>query len=100
MAEQKKMGVSMDVSYVARLARLSLTDEERRTFQPQLDQVVGYVRQIGELDLSGVEPTSHVRPLSNVFRDDIEVPGLDHETVMRNAPETVQDQFSVPRIVE
>ena len=60
----------VDVAYVAHLARLHLTEEETESFQGQLDQVIAYVRQIGRLDLEGIEPTSHVRPVQNVFRED------------------------------
>jgi len=90
----------IDVAYVARLARLYLTDEETKTFQGQLDHVVGYVRKIGELDLGSVEPTSHAVAVQNVFREDAVKPGLDHEQVMDNAPAQVSGQFQVPIIVE
>ena len=61
----------IDVAYVARLARLHLSDEEIRTFQPQLEQIVGYIRKISELDLTGIEPTSHAHRVENVFRRDV-----------------------------
>jgi aspartyl-tRNA(Asn)/glutamyl-tRNA(Gln) amidotransferase subunit C len=90
----------IDVSYVAHLARLHLTDEERATFQAQLEQIVGYVRKIGELDLSGIEPTSHAHPLRNVFRRDAVRGSLNRDVVLGNAPESTRDQFKVPQIVE
>lgn len=101
MAEQdKQANAGIDVSYVANLARLHLSDEETRTFQGQLEQIVDYVRKIGELDLAGIEPTSHAHPVNNVFRQDEVRPGLDVETVMNNAPAEIENQFKVPRIVE
>ena len=90
----------IDVAYVAHLARLHLTDEEVDTFQRQLEDIVGYVRKIRELDVSGIEPTSHAHDIHNVFRHDEPGPGLDRETVLANAPERTGDQFRVPRIVE
>jgi aspartyl-tRNA(Asn)/glutamyl-tRNA(Gln) amidotransferase subunit C len=90
----------IDVRYVARLARLALTDDERRTFQPQLDQILGYVRKIGELDLEAVEPTSHPRLMQNVFREDVAGPSLNAEAVLANAPASFNGQFKVPKIVE
>ena len=90
----------IDVKYVARLARLYLTEEETRTFQGQLDDILAYVRQISQLNLAGIEPTSHTRPLSNVFRKDAVKPGLDREVVLQNAPATTNEQFTVPKIVE
>lgn len=90
----------IDVAYVAHLARLHLTQEEQATFQSQLEQIVKYVRKLGELDLDGIEPTSHAHAVQNVFRKDEVRPGLDHDQVMQNAPAEIQGQFSVPKIVE
>ena len=91
---------TIDVRYVARLARLHLSEAEVLEFQAQLDHVLEYVRQIGTLDLSKVEPTCHARPLANVFRKDISEPGLDRDAAMKNAPVAANDQFIVPKIVE
>lgn len=90
----------MDVAYVARLARLHLSGDEVASFQAQLDGIVGYMRTIARLDLSGIEPTSHAQPVGNVFRPDEEVPGLEHETVMKNAPCVLDGQYCVPKIME
>jgi len=90
----------IDVAYVARLARLQLSDDEIATFQAQLDDIVGYVRKINELDLSGIEPTSHAHPVHNVFRKDGTRDGLAHDDVMSNAPSSRDGQFIVPKIVE
>ena len=90
----------IDVAYVAHLARLRLTDSEAQAFQTQLDQILSYVRQINQLDLSAVEPTSHPRMVTNVFRRDETRPGLDRDGVMANAPKHSNGQFIVPKIVE
>jgi len=90
----------MDVEYIAHLARIHLTEEEITSFQSQLDDVLAYVDQLKELDVSDIEPTAHAIPVQNVMRDDEVRPSLDHDTVMRNAPSEVQGQFKVPRIVE
>lgn len=90
----------IDVRYVARLARLNLTEDETRVFQAQLGQVLSYMRQINQLDLSGIEPTSHARAMVNVFRRDAVRPGLERDEVLRNAPACANDQFMVPKIVE
>lgn len=95
MADQK-----IDVKYVANLARIQLTDDEVSAFQGQLEHIVGYVEKIGYLDLEGIEPTSHAHALANIFRADEIRPGLDVEAVLRNAPERVDDQFKVPKILE
>ena len=97
---QDRITDSIDVRYVAHLARLHLTDAEAETFQKQLDDIVGYVQKLGELDLGAIEPTSHAHPVQNVFRKDEPRPGLDRDTVMRNAPASDDGQFIVPRIME
>ena len=90
----------MDVAYIAELARLRLTPEELDKFSRQLDQVIGYVKKIGELNVGGIEPTSHATRIENVFRSDNVKQGLDRETVLRNAPAHFKDQFKVPKIME
>ena len=101
MAEGKEMRSDrIDVAYVARLARIHLSEDEQKMFQEQLEQVLGHVRKINKLDLSGVEPTYHTQTMTNVFRKDVSRPGLDREAVLSNAPAEANDQFSVPKIVE
>lgn len=90
----------MDVSYVANLARIDLTDEETKLFQGQLDQVLEYVDQLGELDVSNVEPTAHATPRVNVFRADVPGESLDNDTVTANAPASRDGQVLVPKINE
>ena len=101
MAETGKTNVeAIDVAYVARLARLHLSDEERALLQGQLQGIVEYVRKVRELDVSGIEPMAHGIPLQNVFRKDEVRDSLPHEEVMANAPKQRDGQFVVPRIVE
>ena len=90
----------IDVRYVANLARLDITDDEARRFQPQLEQIVEHVRKLGEVDVSAVEPTAHAVAVENVFRGDLVREGLGTAQAMANAPVSDQDQFVVPRIVE
>ena len=60
-----------EVEHVARLARLRFAEDELARLQPELGQIIDYVRQLAELDLSGLEPTSHAVPLKNVLRPDV-----------------------------
>ena len=90
----------MDVSYIAHLARIHLADGEAELFQGQLDQVLKYVEQLGELDVSNVEPTAHAMPLVNVLREDTPRPSLDHAAVIANAPASRDGQILVPKIME
>ena len=93
-------GNKIDVAYVANLARLELTDEEKATFQSQLETIVQYVEKISAVDVEGVEPMMHGRPLVNAFREDVVKPSLDREVALANAPAKVGDEFLLPKIVE
>lgn len=87
-----------EVLHVARLARLQFTDDELARLQPELGAIIDYVQQLAELDLSGLETTSHAVDVKNVLRPDEPVPSLDHADAMRNGPEVERGQFVVPRI--
>ncbi|MCA1808489.1 MAG: Asp-tRNA(Asn)/Glu-tRNA(Gln) amidotransferase subunit GatC [Kiritimatiellia bacterium] len=89
----------MDVPYVARLARLHLTTDEVKLFQSQLEQIVDYVRQLEEVDVTGVEPMAHTTDRCNFMRTDEPRPGLARELVLENAPQQHDGQFLVPKIV-
>lgn len=88
------------VEHVARLARLALNIEEKQRFTEQLNAILAYMEQLNEVSTTGVEPTTHVLDLFNVFRDDTIRPSLETEVALANAPESVHQFFVVPRIVE
>lgn len=90
----------IDVTYVAHLARLRLTAEEEHILGRQLDDILGYIEKLGEVDISGVEPTAHPFPLVNVTRPDEARPSVSHEAAMKNAPQEANGLFMVPKIVE
>ncbi len=85
-----------DVDYVARLARLRLTEDEAERMTRELSSVLGYIEHIEELDLTGVEPTSHVVPLENVLRADEPHECLSRDAALANAPDVTDDGFAVP----
>jgi aspartyl-tRNA(Asn)/glutamyl-tRNA(Gln) amidotransferase subunit C len=87
-----------EVEHVARLARLRFDEEELARLEPELGQIIDYVKQIAELDLSGLEPTSHAVPLKNVLRPDEPAPGLDQIEATSNGPDIERGQFVVPKI--
>jgi aspartyl-tRNA(Asn)/glutamyl-tRNA(Gln) amidotransferase subunit C len=91
---------TIDVTYVARLARLNLSAEEIAEFQSQLGQILTYVQAIRDVDVTGVEPTAHAIRVQNVFREDVSREGLAMEAILANAPQHADNQFLVPRIVE
>ena len=84
------------VEHVAKLARLKLTDEEVERMAGELSGVLEHVDKISELDLEGVEPTSHVIGLENVFRPDEARPSWDRDEVMQSAPDPASGAFRVP----
>lgn len=92
--------MKIDVGYVAELARLELTEEEKAVFQPQLENIVKYVEKISEVDVTDVEPMMHGRPLVNAFREDVVRESLPTEVALANAPQRVGDEFLLPKIVE
>jgi aspartyl-tRNA(Asn)/glutamyl-tRNA(Gln) amidotransferase subunit C len=84
------------VLHVARLARLRLTDDEVERMAGELSKILEYVETMNELDLEGVEPTSHVVDLTNVLREDVPRPSLDRETALEQAPDATDSGFRVP----
>jgi aspartyl-tRNA(Asn)/glutamyl-tRNA(Gln) amidotransferase subunit C len=87
-----------EVLHVARLARLTLTDEEVARFQEQLSAILEAVGKVSELDLEGVEPTSHPLDLVNVLSDDEPRPSLPLEEALANAPDPEDGFFGVPAV--
>ena len=88
------------VRYVAELARLELAAGEEGLLTGQLNAILEYMDQLGEADTAGIEPTSHVLPLTNVMRDDVVHPGLPNAEALANAPAADQGHFAVPKIIE
>ena len=84
------------VLHVARLARLALSEEEVETMATELSGILEHVDRISELDLDGVEPTSHVVELQNVLRDDVPRESLSRERALEGAPDPADDGFRVP----
>ena len=90
----------LNLEHVANLARIELSDEERARFASQLSDVLAYIAQLSEVDVSGVEPTAHAFPVVNVWAADEAQPGLPVEEALRNAPEKRDNMFVVPKVVE
>lgn len=95
MADQE-----LDVAYVARLARLRLTDEETRLFQGQLANVLEHMDKLRAVDVSGVEAAAHAVPLFNVWREDETRTWFTPEAALENAPRQANGLFIVPKVVE
>lgn len=91
-----------DVEYVARLARLELTETEKDTFTGQLGSILEYIDQLNRLETADVPPTSHVLALQNVWREDAARPCPEtvRENILANAPEREDDFFKVKKVIE
>jgi len=88
------------VEHIARLARLSISEEDKEALTEQLSAILGYMEKLNSLNTEGIEPTSHVLEISNVFRDDEPTPSLSPDDALRNAPERSDNFYKVPRIIE
>jgi aspartyl-tRNA(Asn)/glutamyl-tRNA(Gln) amidotransferase subunit C len=96
MAESSEL----DVAYVAKLARLNLTNEETRLFQKQLGDVLKYAAKLAEVDVSHVEAAAHAIPVFNVFREDEPRDCFTAEEALSNAPHQANQLFIVTKVVE
>jgi aspartyl-tRNA(Asn)/glutamyl-tRNA(Gln) amidotransferase subunit C len=84
------------VLHVARLARIELSEEEIARMPPELSKILEHVETMNEIDLEGVEPTSHVVDLVNVLRDDVPRPSMPHDQALEQAPDSADGGFRVP----
>ncbi|MBI5172988.1 MAG: Asp-tRNA(Asn)/Glu-tRNA(Gln) amidotransferase subunit GatC [Candidatus Obscuribacter sp.] len=89
-----------DVQHVAKLARLSLTEDESRQYAEQLSRIIDYFDELKSVDTEGVEPMSHPIAAVNVLREDEVCPSLPREVLMANAPLRDGNFFRVPKIGE
>ncbi len=90
---------SIDIRYVATLARIALTDDEVEVFGRQLGDLLGHVNALAELDTASVSATAQVIESRNVLREDRPAPCLDREKVLAQAPQRQGAFFRVPRII-
>jgi len=88
------------VLYVARLARLSLSEAEVTRMQRDLDEILGYVQKLAELDTTGVPPTTHVLEIATPLRPDAVRDVLPVSEVVRNAPQHDESAMIVPKVLE
>ena len=88
-----------DVRHAAKLAALKLEDNEVEAQRRELEQILGYVARLSDLQTRGVVPTSHVHGVTNFFRDDLIKDSLSVEEVERLAPDFKNGSFRVPKII-
>ena len=89
-----------DVIQTADLARLEINEEELERFSEQLGHILEYIEGLNELDTTDIEPTSHVLELSTPLREDVVKQIITSEEALRNAPESEDDFFVVPKVIE
>jgi aspartyl-tRNA(Asn)/glutamyl-tRNA(Gln) amidotransferase subunit C len=89
-----------DVAKVALLARLRLDPDELATYTEQINEIVHYVEQLQQVDVSGVEPLAHGVEVRNVFRDDRRTESLPREEALSNAPKRNHEAFLVPAVLQ
>jgi aspartyl-tRNA(Asn)/glutamyl-tRNA(Gln) amidotransferase subunit C len=95
-----KMKITIEeVEHVARLARLEINAEEKRSLTEQMNEILLYMEKLNELDTTGVNPTSHVVDLRNAFRVDLVKESFPRDQILDNAPEDNEAEFIVPRII-
>jgi aspartyl-tRNA(Asn)/glutamyl-tRNA(Gln) amidotransferase subunit C len=87
-----------EVRHVAELARLQLLDDEEKLMTEQINDILGYMDKLSELDTSDLPPVMHATQMNNVFRADVVAPPLDREEALANAPQTDGVSFVVPKV--
>ena len=92
--------MKIKVEDVAKLARIGLESSEEQKLSKDLENIIGYMEKLNELDTAKVEPTSHALMLENVFRKDEARPQNVKEEVLKHAPHREKDFFKVPKVIE
>ena len=88
------------VRHIARLARIAMSDEELEKLVPELNNILGWVEQLGEVNTDGVEPLTAVIDLKQRLRDDVVNDGNIRDEIMANAPEAQHGFYAVPKVIE
>lgn len=88
-----------EVEKVAALARLSFNENEKKKLVKELDKIVTYIEKLNQLNTDGLEPTTHVIALKNVFREDQVEQWLTQDEALKNAPHSKEGYFSVPKVI-
>ncbi len=88
-----------DVEHIAELARLKFSGEELENFTEQLNEILSYIEKLNELDTENVNPLSHPVEGENVFREDVAKPSVKREEALKNAPDSDDEFFKVPKVI-
>jgi aspartyl-tRNA(Asn)/glutamyl-tRNA(Gln) amidotransferase subunit C len=100
-AIRPRMSVSPEqVRHIARLARIAMSEEELERLVPELNNILGWVEQLAEVDTGGVEPLTAVIDQKLRLRDDVVTEGNIRDEILANAPEAQHGFFAVPKVIE
>lgn len=88
------------VKRIGRLARIRIEESEVEKYQDELNAILGFVEQLGEIDVAGVEPMTSVTPMRLRRREDVVTDGGYAEKIVSNAPLSEDNFFMVPKVVE
>ena len=88
------------VRHIAKLARIAVSDAEVEALAPELSNILGWIEQLQEVDVAGVEPMTAVIPNQLRLRDDLVTEGAIRDEVLRNAPAAEHGFFAVPKVIE
>jgi aspartyl-tRNA(Asn)/glutamyl-tRNA(Gln) amidotransferase subunit C len=89
-----------DVEHIAKLAKLSFSENEKEKFTEQFNEILSFMEKLNELDTLNIEPLSHVIELQNVLRNDTVKPSLPTEEALKNAPAKDEKFFKVPKVID
>ncbi len=96
---EKKIIERKDVEYLSKLARIELSEEEKNKFEKDLGKILEYISKLNEVNTENIEPTYHVIPIKNVFREDSPEKSTSKKEIIKNAPDRNSNFFKVPRII-
>ena len=96
---EKKIKIK-NVEYVAKLARIAVSEEEKKIFQNQLENILEYIDKLQSVNTENVPPTSHPQDIRNVLREDKSVSFPNIQDVLKNAPETEETYYKVKKVIE
>jgi aspartyl-tRNA(Asn)/glutamyl-tRNA(Gln) amidotransferase subunit C len=88
------------IEYVGILAKLELSEEDKKKAKADMGNMLDYIDKLNELDTKDVEPMAHIFPVNNVFREDVVMNEDDRDNILLNAPEKKDGAFKVPKTVE
>ncbi len=87
------------IEYIANLARLSLTEEEKNRFSKDIDEILEYVKQLDQADTEGIEPTSLMAKKETPLREDVKKESLPLDKALQNGPVVKKNFFAIPKVI-